>query len=511
MALDRRLRRGILVAVLLVALILTLPIALTPGVRTRLTEALSERFGSDVDLEALRVSVFPRLRVQGEGVALRHKGRTDVPPLISIASFSAEANIVGLFTRPLRLVRVELDQLEINIPPGGMDINDDEDDGQSDEESPLIVGELLAERTILRVLRSDTTKRPRVWEIAHLRMEDTGSNAPWPFVASLTNPTPPGEITTQGTFGPWNTPQPSQTPLDAEYEFRNADLGAFDGIRGILHSTGEFSGVLERIEVNGSAGVPDFALDKVGNPVPLSTRFHAVVDGTNGNTWLQPVDGQLGRSSIRAEGEIVEDEGEDGRTIELDVVMNDARIEDVLRLAMKSAMPFMTGALKLKTKLVLPPGDRAAIEKLRLNGAFQLASARFTKGNVQEKMNELSQKARGEGDSDEPPDRVVSDFTGEFVMRNGVIQFSDLTFAVPGAKVDLAGNYTVRSEELDFKGTVRLEAKLSELTTGVKSFLLKLVDPLMRRKDVTVIPVTVKGTAEKPDFGLDIKRAFTPG
>jgi hypothetical protein len=105
----------------------------------------------------------------------------------------------------------------------------------------------------------------------------------------------------------------------------------------------------------------------------------------------------------------------------------------------------------------------------------------------------------------------VSDFTGVFVMQNGVIQFSDLTFAVPGAKVDLAGNYTVRSEELDFRGTVRLEAKLSELTTGVKSFLLKLLDPLMRREDVTVIPVTVKGTAEKPDFGLDIKRAFTPG
>ena len=510
MALDRRFRRGILVVVLLTVFILTLPLSLTPSVRTRLTEALSERFGSDVGLDALRVSVFPRLRVHGEGVSLRHKGRTDVPPLISIASFSAEANIVGLFTKPLRFLRVELGQLEINIPPGGMNI-DDADDGGSDAESPLVVEQLLAERTILRVLRSDANEPPRVWRIAHLRMEDTGSNEPWPFEASLTNPTPPGQITTRGTFGPWNTRQPSQTPLDATFEFRNADLGTFDGIGGILHSTGEFAGVLERIEVNGNTDVPDFTLDAVGNPVPLSTRFHAIVDGTNGNTWLRPVRGRLDRSSIHATGGIVEDEGGDGRTIELDVVMNDARIEDVLRLAMKSATPFMTGGLKLKTSLVLPPGDRDATEKLRLNGSFQLASAQFTKGNLQEKVNELSQKARGAGDTDEPSDRVVSDFTGVFVMQNGVIQFSDLTFAVPGAKVDLAGNYTVRSEELDFRGTVRLEAKLSELTTGVKSFLLKLLDPLMRREDITVIPVTVKGTAEKPDFGLDIKRAFTPG
>jgi len=40
-----------------------------------------------------------------------------------------------------------------------------------------------------------------------------------------------------------------------------------------------------------------------------------------------------------------------------DVTMDDARIEDMLRLAVKTPAPPMTGSLKLTTTLVLPPGQ----------------------------------------------------------------------------------------------------------------------------------------------------------
>jgi hypothetical protein len=517
---------------LVVIAVLTIPITLTPGVRAKLTAALEERFDSDVELESLRVSMLPRLRVAGTGVVLRHRGRTDVPPLIAIPAFSAEATLWGLLGEPLRLSRVHLEGLEINIPPGGMSLDDDkpkpDDDAEKETDakappppdprrsgatngtSPLVVEDLLSERAVLKILRRETGKTPRIFEIAHLSMQRVGADDPWPFRAELTNPTPPGEIAVEGTFGPWNAGEPSGTALAAKYEFRDADLGVFKGIRGILQSDGAFNGVLERIEVDGTADVPEFALDAVGQPVRLTTKFSAVVDGTNGNTWLRPVNATLGESPIVANGGVVEKDGQDGRTITLDIVMSEARIEDVLRLAVKGAEPPMTGALELKTSFLLPPGDRDAIEKLQLDGSFKVASGRFAKGSVQAKMNELSQKARGEGNSGDPAEQVVSNFTGRFVMKDGAIHFSTLTFAVPGARVNLAGTFALRSEALDFRGTVRLDAKLSELTTGVKSFLLKAVDPLVRSKDVTVIPITVRGTAQKPDFGLDIKRAFAP-
>jgi hypothetical protein len=522
-------RSFIVAAIIVAAMVFSLPIALTPSLRGRLTKALGERFESRVELASLRVSLLPHVRVSGSGVVLRHKGRTDVPPLITVGSFTATASVWGLIGRPVRLKDVHVEGLEINIPPGGVDLDDDgptpqgkaprqprrpkeqrpkEPQRDSPPESPLLVEGLLAERAVLRILRRDPGKPPRVWEIAQLSMERAGSNQPWPFKAQLTNPIPPGRLDVDGTFGPWNAAQPSETPLGAAYAFHNANLDFFKGIRGVLESAGKFEGVLKRIEVAGTTSVPDFALDAVAQPLPLTTQFAAIVDGTNGNTWLQPVNAVLGKSAIVARGGIVELEGEDGRTIELDVVMADARVEDVLRLTVKGSSPALAGGLKADIKFVLPPGKVDAISKLQLDGSFAIGSGQFSDGGLQNRINSLSQKAKGDATDGDPPDRVASNFAGRFIMRQGVIRFPGLSFAVPGARLNLAGSYAIRSEALDFRGTVRMDAKLSELTTGMKSFLLKAVDPLVRQKNATVIPITVSGTGEHPKVSLDIKRAL---
>jgi hypothetical protein len=520
------------------AAVLSLPITLTPGLRARLATALAERFDSQVDVRSVRVSVLPSLRITGEGVVLRHRGRTDVAPLIVVESFSADATIWGLTGGPVHLRRVRLEGLEINIPPGGLDGDDDDFDdideagrevatrGTRDTVSvdiapplaagttgagrptPLIVDDLVSERAVLRILRRRAGKRPRVIEIHHLSMEDTGSNVPWKFSATLTIPTPPGRIETRGTFGPWNAEMPSRTALAAKYEFHDADLGTFDGIRGTLDSTGAFSGVLDRIEVDGETSVPDFALADVGHPVPLTTRFHAIVDGTSGNTWLRPVDARFLHTRLRATGGVVEQEGQDGHTIKLDVVMREGRIEDVLRLAAKPKKPPLSGALTLDTTIVLPPGKADEDQRLQLNGSFGITQARFNTGDVQAKVNELSQKARGTREAE--ADQVVSRLNGRFVMRRGVIRFSNVSFAVPGAQVNLSGRYVVESEAVDFRGEARLDARLSQMTGGVAAFFLKLVDPIVRHRDVTVLPLTVRGTAENPEFRVDVRRALLP-
>jgi hypothetical protein len=535
---GRPLRVSLVAAGVLAALVLSLPLTLPHSLRTRLTAALGERFGGTVEMDALRVSIFPRLRVAGDAIVVRYKGRTDVPPLITIKSFTADANLLRLLGSKIRLRRVYLDRLEVNVPPGGVKLGKDresEEDqtpadpapsgskpsapepaapaasapGEAGDRSPIVVDHILAERAVVRILRRKPGKPPREFAIGHLAMQDTGANIPWAFTAALTNPTPPGRIDVDGTFGPWNADTPAETPLDAAYEFSGADLGVFDGIKGILQSAGKFGGVLERIDVDGTTDVPDFALTHAEQPVHLQTTFHAIVDGTNGNTWLRPVEASFGETVIHTNGGVLEIEGRDGRTTKLDVVMEKARIEDVLRLAVKTkdGRPPMTGALKVKTSFELPPGHVPAIEKIRLDGSFEIDDARFGGDGVQSKVNELSQKARAE---DGPAEAVVSDFTGRFRMADGTIRFSKITFAMPGARVDLTGTYGVVAKAIDFEGTVRLDAKISELTTGVKSFFLKLADPIFRRKNVTVIPITIGGTADDPKVGLDMVRAFTP-
>ena len=136
-------------------------------------------------------------------------------------------------------------------------------------------------------------------------------------------------------------------------------------------------------------------------------------------------------------------------------------------------------------------------------------SARFTKLQLQAKVNEFSSKARGK--PDDTPDPVVSNFKGRFRMRDGAIHFPSVTFSMPGAVVEVAGTYAMHSEALDFRGTVRLDARLSTLTTGVKAFLVRLIDGLLRHDHITNIPISIGGTAREPKVKLDVGRLFKNG
>src|SRR5262245_50127175 len=86
---------AVLFAVLL-AVLASLATRLTPHVRDLAVRALNERFDSDTEIATLQVSIFPQPAVSGTGLVVRHKGRRDVAPLISIKSFSASASIPGL-------------------------------------------------------------------------------------------------------------------------------------------------------------------------------------------------------------------------------------------------------------------------------------------------------------------------------------------------------------------------------------------------------------------------------
>ena len=67
--------------------------------------------------------------------------------------------------------------------------------------------------------------------------------------------------------------------------------------------------------------------------MPLHTDFHAIVDGTDGDTYLDPVKATVLHSSFTARGKIVRMNNPPGHDIELDVALGHATIEDLLRSA----------------------------------------------------------------------------------------------------------------------------------------------------------------------------------
>jgi hypothetical protein len=492
-------------ALLLLAGLLIATRKLPQLVHDRIIAALEEHFESRVQVKSLDVVLFPAAHITASGLVLKHRSRTDVPPLIMIDQLTADTSLRELLRNPTHISQVRLHGLRIQVMASKLG-SGEERPSRSGEKSPrFLIGEVIADGAVLETIPKSADKVPLVWELQRLILHDAGPAKPMIFESDLTNAKPPGRIQTKGSFGPWNPDEPSLTPVSGHYTFRDADLGVFKGISGRLSSQGAYNGVLQRIEVQGQTDTPDFAVSVSGNRIHLQTRYQAVVDGTDGTTYLQPVDATFGHTSLLAHGVVLSKHGVDGKTISLNVQVREGHMEDLLRLAVKGK-PSMTGGISFHTSFLLPPGDRDISERLKLKGTFDIGDARFLNGESQAKIEKLSNRGRGIT-HDVADDSVASNFRGAFALRDGVIQFTNLAFEVPGVQVLVNGTYSLQTQEIDLHGTARMQAKVSHMTTGFKSFLLKAVDPFFAKKGAgAVLPIKIQGTGESPTFGLEFRR-----
>jgi len=479
-----------------------------PILKGRVIETLSTRFNSHVELDDLQVSLIKGLAVSGNG--LRIFAPDDVvaagakAPIIAVRRFEFHASLIGFFLKPTHLGSVHVQGLAINIPPKSMRQN-----GKTPQHRgkiKILVDELICDDSRLVIGTDKPDRDPKVFVLQHIVLKNVGPNAPSRYDATLINAIPKGDIRAVGTFGPWNTEAPGESTVTGKYTFQHADLNTIKGIGGTLHSVGDFTGRLDRIEVQGIADVPDFTLDTANHPVPLHTQFSAIVDGTTGDTYLQPVNAKLGASEFSCQGAVVNIKGQ-GHTIDLDVDVPAGRIQDFLQLAVKTQPVVMTGVLDMKTKLHIRPGKESVTQKLGLKGAFGLKQIHFTNPDVQDKVDMLSLRAEGHPKEAKPgAEDVSSQMTGSFLMGDGKLTLQALVYTLPGATVQLQGVYTLDGKKFDFNGKVRTQAKLSQMVASRwKSWALKIADPFFQKHGAGAeIPVKVTGTNTAPKFGLDI-------
>ena len=495
----------------------------TATLRQLVIDTLADRLDSEVQLDAFSVDTFPTVHVTGTNLVIRHKGRRDVPPLVSVRAFALDGGLLGLLSRPRRFRTVSLAGLQINIPPGfkkeakgALDVRAEGPKGKAVSQTPyegspgaIVVDRLTADDAALTLIPKRAGKTPKVFAIHRLTMKPLGRAETMTFEAEVTNPIPKGLVRAKGTFGPWHREDPGGTPLGGRYTFDDADLATVKGIGGDLTSTGTFDGQLNRIGVNGETRTPNFRVNVSADPVPLHTQFEAVVDGTDGDTYLNAVAASFLNTSLTARGAIVGAEGVKGRTVKVHVKIDDGRVEDVLRLAVKGNSPVMLGQLRLHADLNLPAGPGDVMERLELGGEFDIGEARFTNATVQARLSDLSERARGLNPR-ENSQNVATNLRGRFRLDHAVLSLRDTTLGIPGATVHVGGRYDLASESLEFDGTVRMRATVSQAAGGgVKSVLLRAIDPLFRRDGAgAVLPIRIRGTRNEPKFGLDFGRAL---
>ena len=498
-----------------------------PILRRRVVASLEDRFKTPVALDRLYLSFANGIEVSGEGLrigAATNEGGP--PPVLTIRSFRFRTNVHQLLEPVMRISEVDVQGMQLNIPP-------------KDKRGPLlakakhrrdrpklsiVVDHIMCSDAVLTIETDKPGKQPMVFPIHDLVLHDVGGKKAMRFEAKLVNPKPVGDIASTGYVGPWDPDDPRETPVRGDYQFTNADLGPIKGVAGILSSKGNFDGPLDEIHVTGETETPNFSVDSSEHPVDLHTEFDATVDGTNGDTRLNHIHATFLRTVLEVSGLVrrasdvdtkvtghVKNPGDDagvqGHFITITVDSGQARIEDLLRLAVKTSPPLMRGPMTLHAHMAIPPGQVSVSKKIEIEGRFGIRNSTLSNAHWQETIDRLSARAQGNPDvakADAAP-VAQSQMSGSFTVRHGVIAIPDLHYQVPGAQVQLAGRYTVTGETFQFEGTVRTDATASAMLTGWKKWVAAPFDPLLKKDGAGLeVPVKIDGTRSDPKFGVDM-------
>lgn len=466
-----------------------------PFTRSQVVANLEDSMGGHVEIGRFHQTWFPHPGCVAENVIFKGYGNLPNATPITVSKLTIQGSYRGLFTKHVPVLRAEGIHV---IAPNAAYFSAWQRNPKSFNAT---IDEFIATGSVLEFSRGGAA--PLKFAISQLKLSRPDAHGVMRFETTIQNPEPPGEVRASGYLGPWKTPETRQTPISGSYSFIRANLGVFHGVAGTLSSDGSFQGTLEQLDVRGKTTTPDFEVTDTDHKMPLLTQFQVTVLTRNGDVVLKPVIARLGRSVVQTEGLVASKEGLKGKTVSLNLLLRDGRIQDFLFLFLNDRTAPMTGRFSFQGEAALPPQKQSFIRRVQLQGDFGIDAAQATNPVTQSNLDQLSESA--EGEPNDVPERVVSDLKGHVVLHDGTATFSNLSFHVPGAKAKLHGTYSLLTHRIDLHGTISMQADLPKATKGVKSFLLKIINPFLKKNHHggAKFPVSITGTYPNPVYKMD--------
>ena len=460
---------------------------------------LEESTGTKLKFQVFRQTYFPHPGCVLEGLSFVPGRAPQASPVMTIQKLTIVGSYLRLFAHHVPLMRAE--GMHVVFPPLGSNVFSQR------TKSKIVIGQFLTDGAVVEFTPRNPQEARLRFLVHHFVIHGLASGRAMRFESALSNPKPPGEITVAGSIGPWNDESPEESRAEGSYTFQGAQLGSFEGIAGVLSSHGKFYGTFKQLAVEGNTDTPAFEVKRSEHPTHLITRFRALVDATNGDVTLEQVNANFWKTTLLARGTVQSTREGSGKTARIEFVGHEGRIEDLMMLFIREKKAPFAGVISFGASTLLPPGDVPFLKKIQLEGDFGIGAAHFTNPVREQQVTELSERARGQGDKvddgDLPPERVLSDLRGHVLLRHGRARFSHLTFTVPGATAQMQGTYDLISERINLHGTLHMLAKPSEATSGVKSFLLKVLNPFTKKdKRNRPISFSITGTYDKPEYSV---------
>lgn len=473
---------------------------------------LIQIFGSQVKVTHYRRVYLPHPGFIATGITITRPSAPHQPPFGTVQTLYVQGEWNDLLLLRRRVHLVEMTGVHIIIPAAGSRARREQFPAGSASgfSGPSTAIELLRLHNSILEVQYDREKSLR-FAIRSLELKNLEQGHVIHYVLDMENPQPAGHISATGTFGPLNAQDVGATQVSGRFTFNQVKLSDIGELHGTLASTGRFSGPLRAIEASAVSDTPAFAVDD-GQPTQIRGSVQCTVNGTNGDVILNTIEVKSGHTTIRAHGQVT---GSPKITnIELEV--DQGRAEEILRPFMHENAP-VTGAASLHSLAWIGPTGKPFLERLRVEGQFDLPSTEATNPHIERSLSAFSARERNAnpGSTADPASNhvsgqadVLSSLAGPVTIRNGVIATPGLMFQIPGAHVQLSGTFNLIGQSVHLVGTLKMSSGISHAAIGWKSVLIKPFSPLFKRKNHpgSKIPIAITGTPGHYHVTQDISR-----
>jgi hypothetical protein len=466
---------------------------------------LEDVLGAQVTIAHYQRTYFPNPGFMATDIILDRSPAPGVPPLGKVRSIYVQGNWLDLLMVRDRVRLVDLTGLHIAIPAAGSAASkEDFPPGSSSSFSgpETFIDQLRIHDSTLDFIRAEGGIYS--FPIRMLTIRNLQKGRTLAYSVNMENARPRGQIVSQGSFGPLNPRNLGATPLSGHFTFEHVDLHDIGDIGGTLSSAGNFRGNLARIEAEASTATPDFAVGG-GKPTPVTASVHCAINALSGDVLLDAIDAKFGSTAIHVQGGIVGSP----KVTDVDIKVPAGRVQDVLHPFLRADSP-IAGTVWLEGHAHVDPAGHGLhfLDRLHVDGSFNVPAERLTNRKTEQELSDFSERAQKaqpfkvEPVAAPPPDGaaqsdgtdVVSSLKGNARIEKGSVTTQRFEFQIPGSSIDLHGTYNLHDKSVHMVGNLHMQSDVSHAATGFKSFLLKPLIPLFKkRKAGAVIPIAVTG------------------
>jgi len=488
------------IVALIVVVLIALPLLVNANnFRPNLEAALTKALGRKVTVGDLKLSLFSGA-VTASDLSIADDPAYEQKPFLTAKSLGVGVELMPLiFSRRLSATGITIDQPEINMlqsASGAWNYAGLGDPPGQPDESGLDLSVRLVKVTNGRITigKVNSKTQPLVVDKVNAELRDFSATSVMPF--SLTaNFSGGGELSAQGTAGPFHAGDMTLTPAQVSLKVSHLDLavaGVMEGetgMGGVVALEGNAKADGQNADVTGKIEAEQLKLVKGGGPAkrPVEIDFALRHD-------LKARGGRLTQGDVHVGGAVIHMTGTYAPQGEATVLNMNIAGAGMPVPELESILPAVNVVLPVGSSLA---GGTAEIkmavagptDRLMATGSLGVYKTTLKGFDLGAKMSAIEKLAGMKGGPDTEIDTLTANVKAS---QGGGAELDKISLAVPSIG-DLTGAGTISpSNQLDF----RLKATVH--TGGLLALAGK-----------TAIPVAVKGTAANPVFVPDVKALAT--